>query len=209
VGSHRQLLANVSHELRTPLTRARMALELLPAEVRPELRARMNQDIAELDELISELLLASRLDAKEPPLHSESLDLLALAAEEAARCGIEAAGEPVSVEGEPRLLRRLVRNLLDNAQRHASGSAVELAVGRRDAYAVLTVADRGPGVPESERERIFEPFYRVPAAPPRAEGTGLGLALVRQIARRHGGEARCLGREGGGSVFEVVLPLRV
>jgi signal transduction histidine kinase len=208
VGSHRQLLANVSHELRTPLTRMRMALELLPADARPELRARVTRDIAELDDLIAELLLASRLDAQEQPLQPESLDLLALAAEEAARFGIEAAGEPVSIEAEPRLLRRLVRNLLDNAQRHAPGGAVEIMVGRRGGEALLTVADRGPGVPESERERIFEPFYRVPAAQPQADGSGLGLALVRQIARRHGGAARCLGREGGGSVFEVVLPLR-
>ena len=208
VGSHRQLLARVSHELRTPLTRMRMALELLPPDARPELRARVNRDIAELDELIAELLLASRLDALEQPLQTESLDLLALAAEEAARFGIEAAGEPVSVEAEPRLLRRLVRNLLDNAQRHAPGSAVEILVARRGDHALLTVADRGPGVPESERERIFEPFYRVPAAYPQTDGTGLGLALVRRIARRHGGEARCLGREGGGSAFEVLLPLR-
>jgi signal transduction histidine kinase len=99
-----------------------------------------------------------------------------------------------------------VRNLLDNAQRHAPGSPVEITVGRRGGQALLTVADRGPGVPESERERIFEPFYRVSEAQRQADGTGLGLALVRQIARRHGGEARCFEREGGGSLFEVVLP---
>jgi signal transduction histidine kinase len=208
IGSHKQLLANVSHELRTPLARMRVALELLPSAERPELRSRLHQDIAELDELISELLLASRLDAQAQPRQAESLDLLALAAEEAARFGIEAVGESVITQGEARLLRRLVRNLLDNAQRHAPGSAVEILVARRGDHALLTVADRGPGVPESERERIFEPFYRVPAAYPQTDGTGLGLALVRRIARRHGGEARCLGREGGGSAFEVLLPLR-
>jgi signal transduction histidine kinase len=111
----------------------------------------------------------------------------------------------VTVQGDPRLLRRLIRNLLDNARRHAPDSLIELAVVRRDGQAVLTVADRGPGVPEAERERIFEPFYRLRARP-QADGTGLGLSLVRQIARRHGGEARCLGREGGGSMFEVALP---
>jgi signal transduction histidine kinase len=100
-----------------------------------------------------------------------------------------------------------VRNLLDNARRHTDGSAVELSVNRRGDRALLTVADRGPGVPESERERIFEPFYRLPAAQPQADGAGLGLALARQIARRHGGDVRCLGREGGGTVFEVSLPV--
>jgi signal transduction histidine kinase len=74
-----------------------------------------------------------------------------------------------------------------------------------DGGASLRVADRGPGVPEAERERIFAPFYRLPGRPETGEGVGLGLALVRQIARRHGGEARCLPREGGGTVFEVEL----
>jgi signal transduction histidine kinase len=207
VGSHKQLLANVSHELRTPLARMRMALELLPADARPALRAQVSRDIAELDELIAELLLASRLDAHAQPLEREPLDLLALAAEEGARFATEASGEPACVEGDARLLRRLVRNLLDNARRHAPDSAIDLAVARRERHAVLTVADRGPGVPEQERERIFEPFYRLEAQP-QADGAGLGLSLVRQIARRHGGEVRCLGREGGGSVFEVALPLQ-
>jgi signal transduction histidine kinase len=207
IGSHKQLLANVSHELRTPLARMRVALELLPSAERPELRSRLHQDIAELDELISELLLASRLDAQAQPRQAESLDLLALAAEEAARFGIEAVGESVITQGEARLLRRLVRNLLDNARRHAHGTTVEMSVNRRGDRVLLTVADRGPGVPESERERIFEPFYRLPTAQPQADGAGLGLALARQIARRHGGDVRCLGREGGGTLFEVSLPV--
>jgi signal transduction histidine kinase len=70
----------------------------------------------------------------------------------------------------------------------------------------LCVADRGPGVPVAERERIFEPFYQ-PSGPTRTDGVGLGLALVRQIARHHGGDARCVARAGGGSRFEVDLPL--
>ncbi len=206
VAAQKNLLASVSHELRTPLTRMRMAVELLPADARPELRSRLTRDITELDGLIGELLLASRLDALEPPMPAEEVDLLALLAEEAAETGADVSGEPLAMWGNPRLLRRLVRNLLTNARRHGDGSPVEATVCTLpDGGACLRVADRGPGVPETERERIFAPFYRLPGSPETGEGVGLGLALVRQIARHHGGDARCLPREGGGSVFEVTL----
>ncbi|HSB72295.1 MAG TPA: ATP-binding protein [Candidatus Methylomirabilis sp.] len=206
MAAQKHLLASVSHELRTPLTRMRMAVELLPAEARPELRARLTRDISELDGLIGELLLASRLDALDPPIPTEEVDLLALLAEEAAETGAEVSGEPLTVRGDPRLLRRLVRNLLANARRHGDGSPVEATVhALPDGGARLRIADRGPGVPAAERERIFQPFYRLPGRPETGEGVGLGLALVRQIARRHSGEARCLPREGGGTVFEVEL----
>ena len=101
-------------------------------------------------------------------------------------------------------LRRLVRNLLENARRHGGGG-VRVRVDAGRGGACLRVEDAGPGVPEAERERIFEPFYRSPGSPETGTGHGLGLALVRQIARAHGGEARCLARSGGGSVFEITL----
>jgi signal transduction histidine kinase len=206
VNGYRGLLANVSHELRTPLTRMRMALELLPS-ARPELRERVAKDIAELDELIGELLLASRLDTLEAPLQREELDLLALAAEEACAVGAHVEGASVSVSGDVRLLRRLIRNLLQNAQRHAPGAPVGIEVAARtDGGAALAVWDRGPGIPAAERERIFDPFYRVPGT--QGEGSGLGLALVRQIARHHGGSVRCLEQAGGGTRFELELPAR-
>jgi signal transduction histidine kinase len=206
VGAQKSVLANVSHELRTPLARMRMTLELLPGEERPELRHRLAKDIAELDELISELLLASRLDAHEATVHVEDADLLALAAEESAGMNVDVSGEPARLQGDSRLLRRLLRNLLQNAQRHAPGTPAEVTVQSvAEGVARMIVADRGPGVPESERERIFEPFYRLPGSRSGGEGVGLGLALVRQIARMHGGDARCLAREGGGSAFVVDL----
>ncbi len=205
VAGQKALLAHVSHELRSPLARMRMALELLPGDERPELKARLTRDIAELDGLIGELLLASRLDTLDGLMHTEEVDLLALAAEEAAEHAAEVGGEPVTIEGDPRLLRRLLRNLLDNAHRYAGGQPVEVTVSGTPAGALVRVADHGPGVPEAERERIFEPFYRLAGARETGEGVGLGLALVRQIAQRHGGTARCVAREGGGTVFEVEL----
>jgi signal transduction histidine kinase len=203
VGAQRTLLASASHELRTPLTRIRMALELAAQD--PERRAQVASDIAELDELIEELLLASRLESVPPMGAAEDVDLLGLVAEEAARFDVEVAGEPAHVRGETRLLRRLVRNLLENARRHGAGTPVEVTVEARGGRARVRVCDRGPGVPPSETERIFDAFYRLPGADA-ASGAGLGLALVRQIARRHGGEARYVAREGGGSCFEVELP---
>jgi signal transduction histidine kinase len=206
VNAERIMLASASHELRSPLTRMRMAVELLQRQDRPDLRAKLAADIAELDALIDEMLLATRLESASRIEHRDEIDLLALAAEEAARAGAEVSGEPAVVRGDAWLIRRLLRNLLDNARRYGAGSAVESSVRPRDGHAVLQVADRGPGIPESERERIFEPFYRLPGMPEQGEGVGLGLALVRRIARQHGGEARCLPREGGGTIFEVTLP---
>jgi len=175
VAAHRSLLANTSHELRTPLARIRMALEL------GKDKREVERDIAELDALIEEILLASRLDAMRSLESVEEVDLLALAAEEAARYELEVQGEPLMLRGDPRLLRRMIRNLLENARRHGA-PPVDVQVRGRE----LRVCDGGPGVPPAERERIFEPFYS-------KQGVGLGLALVRQIARRHGGEVRCEG----------------
>lgn len=207
VNAQRTMLAGASHELRSPLARMRMAIELLAGAERPELRARVAQDIAELDALIGELLLASRLDALERLERTEDVDLLALLAEEGARTGAEVSGASVCIQGDARLLRRLMRNLLENAQRYAAGSPVEASVvPRTPTGACLRVADRGPGVPEPERERIFEPFYPPTGLRERSDGgVGLGLALVRQIARHHGGEVRCVPRIGGGTCFEVNL----
>ena len=103
-----------------------------------------------------------------------------------------------------RLLRRAVRNLLENARRHGAG-AVEVALASRGEL-LLAVDDRGPGVPAPQRERIFEPFYRLPGASEREGGVGLGLALVQSIARRHGGAVRCEARDGGGVRFVIALP---
>ena len=207
VGAHKTLLANTSHELRTPLARIRMAIELMKQNVDPKRKAALEQDIAELDAMIDEILLASRLDASMDPEADEIVDLLGLAAEECARYeDARLDGEAIASRGDARLLRRMIRNLLENAKRHGA-PPIEVRIFRAGAGVEISVQDAGPGVPETERERVFEPFYRRAGAR-EVGGTGLGLALVRQIARRHGGEARCVPRSGSGSSFVVVLPIR-
>jgi signal transduction histidine kinase len=205
VSAHRTLLANASHELRTPLARIRMAIELMKESADPKRRRDLEQDIAELDALIEEILLASRLDAAGRLDTVEEVDLLALAAEECARYeGTVLEGEQARVHGDLRLLRRMIRNLLENARRHGA-PPVDVRITVREREVELSVRDSGPGVPEAERERVFEPFHRLPGA---KEGAGLGLALVRQIARRHGGEARCAARAGAGASFVITFPSR-
>jgi signal transduction histidine kinase len=206
VAAHRLLLANCSHELRTPLARIGMAVSLLGDSADPRTRDSLKQDVAELDLLIDEILLSSRLEAVPGLERHEPVDLLALAAEEAARYDIEASGDPVTVAGDRLLLRRVVRNLLENARRYAGDGPIEISVTHKDGRALLDVRDHGPGVPPDERERIFEPFYRMASSRETGRGAGLGLALVREIARRHGGEAVCVAADGAGSRFRIDLP---
>jgi len=206
VSAHRLLLANCSHELRTPLARISVAAALLGDSADAKTREELKRDIAELDHLIEEILLSSRLEAAKGLEHNEPVDLLALAAEEAAHYDTEATGQPVTINGDRLLLRRLIRNLLENARRYAGDGPIDVSVTNDAGRAVLEVRDHGPGIPEDERERIFEPFYRLIATRESGRGSGLGLALVREIARRHGGEAVCLAADGGGSRFRIDLP---
>ena len=208
VQSHQSLLANASHELRSPLARMKMAVSMLddaPPAQRDKLKQEINTNVAELDALVEEVLLASRLDAALALEQSERVDLLALAAEEAARVEAAVEGVALTVTGDERLLRRALRNLLENARRYGGGD-ISVSTATAAGLAVLRVCDRGPGVPEGLRDRIFEAFYRLPGHAEKEGGVGLGLSLVRQIAERHGGTVRCEPRIGGGSCFVLSLP---
>jgi len=221
VQSHKSLLANASHELRSPLTRIRMGLELM-VNVAPTLdtdggadpnaaaKAEISRNIGELDQLIDEILLSSRLDSKEADMGTvETIDLTGLAAEECARMDAELdvdAQTDGNVRGVSRLLRRAIRNLLENARRYGGSDGIGVTISTRGDRTLLSVNDHGPGVPAPLRERIFEPFYRLPGASEREGGVGLGLALVKSIVERHDGTVRCEARDGGGASFVIELP---
>lgn len=207
VAAQKSLLANASHELRSPLARIRMAVELMQEQATPDIRNELNRNISELDQLIDEVLLASRLDAspQSGTVH-EDVDLTGIVAEECTRAGARFDADALTVKGDARLLRRLLRNLLENARRYGADTAVRVDLRKVDGALQLDVCDQGPGVPQDQRERIFEPFYRLPGASEAAGGVGLGLSLVRQIAQHHGGNVACLPNQDRGCCFRVTLP---
>ncbi len=213
VGAHRRLLANASHELRTPLTRIRMGVELLSASTDSGHRAELEKDLRELDDLLEEILLASRLEALPNGGEPESeIDLLALVAEECSRYDHVSFEFPPSngerhvmlMYGNERLLRRLVRNLLENARRHGRPPTSIRLLADDDEFS-LHVTDAGSGVPTADRERVFEPFFQGRNAEENL-GSGLGLSLVQQISRYHTGDATCVDRVDGGSEFLIRIP---
>lgn len=223
VAGQRTLLANASHELRSPLARIRMAAELMTGAARKQrghdeddpTAVELLRNVAELDDLVDEILLASRLDVAAATRVDRStwapLDLGGILAEEAVRAGLTPRVVSVPFVGDARLLRRLVRNLVENALRYGvQGDAaqdISVDISTNNNEVTLTVCDRGPGIPDDERTKIFDAFYRVRGASERSGGVGLGLSLVRQIAAHHNGQVRCVPRNGSGACFVVTLPV--
>ena len=207
VERQRRFVADASHELRSPIASLRTQLEVAAAH--PDLLDIDGavHDTVRLQQLAADLLLLARLDAGERPAETP-VDLAALAREECAgRTGVVVDAEPVEVAGSRGQLGRLLANLLDNAQRHAR-ETVTVVVRREGGRAVLGVADDGEGVPEADRERIFERFVRLDAARSRdAGGAGLGLAIARDVAVRHGGTLTVGDAPAGGALFELRLLL--
>ncbi|HSM10512.1 MAG TPA: ATP-binding protein, partial [Lysobacter sp.] len=183
VEGQKTLLSNASHELRSPLARIRMGIELMREQASPDVRLELMRNMAELDGLIEEILLASRLDAvPDGAVNREPIDLTALAAEECAAVDARLDATAVSLRGDSRLLSRMLRNQLENAQRYGDGTPILVRLGTDSDQAIrMDVIDRGPGIPAVERENIFTPFYRLPGISERAGGVGLGLCLVRQF----------------------------
>ncbi|MEV0174863.1 HAMP domain-containing sensor histidine kinase [Streptomyces sp. NPDC050803] len=208
VERQRRFVADASHELRSPIASLRTQLEVAAAH--PELLDLDGavEDTVRLQQLAADLLLLARLDAGERPGDTR-VDLAALAREEAGgRSGVTVTAErPVEVTGSRGQLGRVLANLLNNGQRHAR-SAVTVTVRRADGWAVAQVADDGDGVPEADRERIFERFVRLDEARSRDDGgAGLGLAIARDVAERHGGTLTVRSAPAGGALFELRLPV--
>lgn len=213
----RQFTADASHELRNPLAAVRSRLEVALAMDRPD-RESVGAALADterLQRIAADLLLLARLDGGPAP-RSEPVDLALLAAEDAARrggprgdAGVSLrldARAPVPASGDPARLERALANLVDNALRYARAEVVVRAA-EHDGWRLLEVTDDGPGIPEADRDRVFERFVRLDADRGRASGgTGLGLAIAREIARAHGGDVRALPAPGGGA--RLVLRIR-
>ncbi|MGX9918932.1 sensor histidine kinase [Streptomyces sp. NPDC002248] len=211
VDKQRRFVADASHELRSPIASLRTQLEV--GVEHPEFLDLDGavEDTVRLQHLAADLLLLARLDAGERP-PDRPVRLADLVAREAAEHGLRARIEPeradgYEVRGSAPQLGRILGNLLDNARRHAR-SEVALALRQEGADAVVTVSDDGPGVPPAERDRVFERFVRLDDARTRDEGgAGLGLAIARDAAHRHGGSLMAGERPGGGAEFVLRVPL--
>jgi signal transduction histidine kinase len=212
----RRLVADVSHDLQGPLAAQRLSVELALATPGSADLGRLRHDVlgatSEMEHLVDDLLVLAAAD-EGAPADSSPVDLDAIVLEEAVRARhtgsatVDTARVSAGpVHGNPSELRRIVRNLVDNAVTHA-GSRVELRLGSRDGQVLLDVTDDGPGVPEGEREHVFERFHRGdPARTRGAPGTGLGLAIARSLAERAGGRLELL-EDRPGATFRLTLPL--
>jgi hypothetical protein len=199
------MIGAVAHDLRTPLTRLRFRIETTPDDV----RSKLESDIDQMEAMISATLAFVR-DTSRPAERTklELASLLESVMDEAAETGGDATAEEsdkIVIEGDPIALKRLVTNLVENALKY--GGAARGRVYRQSGGAVLEIDDNGPGVPSSELDRVFEPFFRgEPSRNRETGGIGLGLAVVRSLARAHGGDVTLLNRPEGGLRARVTLP---
>lgn len=201
-----QMLAAISHDLRTPITRLRLRAEFVEDEAQ---QTKMKRDLEEMESMISSVLSFAQDNTTGEP--RKPIDLAALL--ESICDDLTDSGEPVELDAEPRLpyngqpmaLKRAFTNLIENAIKYGSRARVQLR-GEEDGITV-EINDDGPGIPESEREKVFAPFYRIERSRSRdTGGTGLGLALTRTIIRAHGGDVTLTNRREGGLRAEVFLP---
>jgi two-component system, OmpR family, sensor kinase len=220
-GAITRLLRDISHELRSPLARMRLAVGLArrPSADSERQLDRMEREIERLDGLISQVLRLARLSGTDAPIEREAFDLDEVIEEVVRDANFEGAAKgctvctvgaaQTSVHGNRELLHSAIENVLRNAVRYSpEGARVEVAVERSSADLTVAVRDQGPGVPPSEVERIFEPFYRVAESRDRdTGGEGIGLAITSRVMKAHGGSAKAGNRSGGGFEVRLSLPL--
>jgi two-component system sensor histidine kinase KdpD len=210
------LIASVSHDLRTPLTTIKALAHDL-AETGDDRAVTIEEEADRLNRFVADLLDLSRLSAGELPVTPEIVaaeDLIGAALQRVSGSIGEEEVRASLAPDEPLLLGRLdfvqslrvLVNLLENAHKYGRGEPVDVSATREGERLVFRVADRGPGVPGEERERIFQPFYRRPGVAPDAGGAGLGLSISRRLAEAQGGSLSVEPRPGGGSVFVFILP---
>jgi len=207
IGDRTQMLAAVSHDLRTPVTRLRLRAEFVSDQ---DQRQKMLDDLAQMEAMISATLSFARLDSSDED--RKNMDLAGLVqsiCDDAAELGQNVTYEGplhVSFRGRPLALRRVFENLVENAVRYGDRAGVSISVTPTNL--VVRVQDEGPGIPEAEIERVFEPFHRLETSRNRETGgVGLGLAVARSIIRGHGGEVTLSNRENGGLSVIVKLPI--
>ena len=200
------VLAGISHDLRTPLSRLRLAVEMSGAD--HDTREGMTADIEEMDKVIGQFLDFARGD-DEPRVDGDLNALIAEEVENYRKREIPVAFRPAplpELRFAPMAMRRAVRNLVNNALKHAGGP-VDIETRREGDGAIVDVLDRGPGVPAAEADRLKRPFTRLDEARSGKGGAGLGLAIVERIARAHGGSFALAAREGGGLAARLSFPL--
>lgn len=222
LAAQQRFIADAAHQLRTPVAALKMQAEIAARQVGDgEARATLQQLQAAADHaarLVYQLLTLARAEpGSHRSLVREPLELCALARETAGEwvpralarnidLGFDDTSDPVNISADPFLIREMLNNLIDNAISYAPGGHVTVRVKRGDGAAALEVEDNGPGIPEAEREKVFERFYRIPGGG--AEGCGLGLAIVREIAQGHGAtSAIATGADGRGTRVTVAFPL--
>jgi two-component system OmpR family sensor kinase len=219
----RRFVADASHELRTPIAAVSAYAELFgrgASEQKADLERVMGgirSETSRMEHLVNDLLLLARLDEGRP-MEQRSVDLVAMCAEAvhtASTVGPEwplsfEATHPIEVMGDPTSLRQVVDNLLGNVRAHTpSGTAARITVDGDEEYAVITVADDGPGMEPEQAEHVFERFYRSDPSRSRVHGgAGLGLSIVSAIVAAHGGTVSAEATVGGGTTFIVRLPIR-
>lgn len=213
----RRFVSDASHELRSPLAALRTMVDVAgrdtEAPLSPDLADDLRHEIDRMQRLVDDLLYLTRADEGLPEAATGEIDLDRLLADEARRLRVRTALHidstgilPARVAGDPDRLIRMIRNLTDNARRHAAGT-IRLASCEQNGTAVVVVADDGVGIPEPDRERVFGRFVRLDASRSRdSGGSGLGLAVAREIARSHRGDLRVIDTPLGGAAFEASFP---